>query len=57
VLARVARSAGWKVGRTANGATKDKAAAMLASLSPEDRAALLQQYAPPAPEKHKKGSK
>jgi hypothetical protein len=55
VLARVVREAGWQVHR-ANGASKEKAAEMLARLSPEDRAALIAQYAPAEAPKHgKKG--
>jgi hypothetical protein len=44
-MVRVARSTGWKVSR-ADGANKEKVAGLLTKLSPEDRAALISQYAP-----------
>jgi hypothetical protein len=56
----VAESRGWKVTRTDKPVSRDALAAGLAALSPEERAALLAQFAPtPAPSKTttKKGGK
>jgi hypothetical protein len=50
VMVRAARAAGYVANELGKAATPAKAAAMLAALSPEDRAALIAQYVPaPAP--------